>query len=132
MDRAAAGVQYVFAFMLLAGIVVLLAAVQATRDERMYESAMLRTLGATRRVVLGSVAAEFTALGLLAGILAAVTASLAGYVLAEGVFELDYTFDPTLWLVGLIAGALLVGTTGTLATLPAVTRAPLQRLREHR
>ena len=67
MDRAALAVQYVFLFTLAAGVMVLLAAIQATRDERMFESAVLRTLGARRSVVLQGVAAEFTALGLLAG-----------------------------------------------------------------
>ena len=67
MDKAALAVQYVFLFTLAAGLMVLLAAVQATRDERRYESAMLRTLGASRRVVFQGVAAEFTALGLLGG-----------------------------------------------------------------
>ena len=51
MDRAASAVQYVFLFTFAAGIVVLLAAIQATRDERMYESAVLRTLGAGKGVV---------------------------------------------------------------------------------
>ncbi len=64
IDRASLAVQYVFLFTLTAGIVVLLAAVQSTRDERRYESAMLRTLGASRRTVLQGVAAEFSALGL--------------------------------------------------------------------
>ena len=63
MDRASLAVQYVFLFTLAAGIVVLLAAVQSTRDERRYESAMLRTLGASRVTVLQGVAAEFSALG---------------------------------------------------------------------
>ncbi len=58
--------QSVFLFTLLAGVVVLLAAVQATRDERRYESAMLRTLGATRRTVLAGVLLEFALLGLVA------------------------------------------------------------------
>ena len=71
MDKAALAVQYVSLFTLAAGLMVLLAAVQATRDERRYESAMLRTLGASRRIVFQGVAAEFTALGLLAGLLAA-------------------------------------------------------------
>jgi len=62
MDRATLAVQYVFMFTLAAGIVVLLAAVQSTRDERRYESAMLRTLGASRATVLQGVAAEFSAL----------------------------------------------------------------------
>ena len=63
MDKAALAVQYVFLFTLAAGLMVLLAAVQATRDERRYESAMLRTLGASRRVVFQGVAAEFTRSG---------------------------------------------------------------------
>src|SRR5690606_13633497 len=109
MDKASLAVQYVFGFTLLAGITVLLAAIQATRDERRYESAMLRTLGASRRVVLQGVAAEFTVLGLLAGTLAAVGASVAGYFLATRVFSLDYLLDPTVWLVGLVSGAVLVG-----------------------
>ena len=90
MDRAALAVQYVFLFTLAAGIMVLLAAIQATRDERMFESAVLRTLGARRSVVLQGVAAEFTALGLLAGTLAACGAAAIGYVIATQLFELDY------------------------------------------
>src|SRR5690606_2401891 len=64
MDQATAAVEYVFLFTLAAGVLVLLAAVQATRDERRFESAMLRTLGATRRTVFAGVIAEFTLLGL--------------------------------------------------------------------
>ena len=90
MDRAALAVQYVFLFTLAAGITVLLAAIQATRDERLFESAVLRTLGARRGIVLQGVAAEFTALGLLAGTLAAGGASAIGYLIATRVFELAY------------------------------------------
>ena len=90
MDRAALAVQYVFLFTLAAGVMVLLAAIQATRDERMFESAVLRTLGARRSVVLQGVAAEFTALGLLAGTLAAVGAAIIGYLIATQLFQLDF------------------------------------------
>jgi putative ABC transport system permease protein len=129
MDKATLAVQYVFGFTLLAGITVLLAAIQATRDERRYESAMLRTLGASRRVVLQGVAAEFATLGLLAGTLAAVGASAAGYVLAKQLFDLDYAFDPLVWIVGLVSGTLLVGVSGTLATRSVVNHPPLATLR---
>jgi putative ABC transport system permease protein len=129
MDKASLAVQYVFGFTLLAGITVLLAAIQATRDERRYESAMLRTLGASRRVVLQGVAAEFTTLGLLAGMLAAVGATAAGYFLATRLFNLDYTFDVTVWAVGLLAGAALVGISGTLATRSVVNHPPIATLR---
>jgi putative ABC transport system permease protein len=129
MDKATLAVQYVFGFTLLAGITVLLAAIQATRDERRYESAMLRTLGASRRVVLQGVAAEFATLGLLSGTLAAFGASAAGYFLAKQLFDLDYTFDPLVWVIGLVSGTLLVGISGTLATRSVVNHPPIATLR---
>ncbi|MGH2739289.1 MAG: ABC transporter permease [Actinomycetota bacterium] len=130
IDRASLAVQYVFVFTLAAGITVLLAAIQSTRDERRYESAMLRTLGARRRVVLAGVASEFTALGMLAGVLAAIGATLAGWLLAREVFELSYTLDPWVWVIGLAAGALIVGGAGTLAARGVINHPPISTLRE--
>lgn len=129
MNRAALAVQYVFLFTLAAGLMVLLAAIQATRDERMFESAVLRTLGAKRSVVLQGVAAEFTALGLLAGTLAALGATLMGYVIATRLFDLDYKPSLLLWLSGLVAGALIVGVSGTLAVRSVVNESPVVTLR---
>lgn len=130
MDKAALAVQYVFLFTLAAGLMVLLAAVQATRDERRYESAMLRTLGASRGVVFKGVAAEFTALGLLSGILAAAGATIAGYFLAREIFNLKYSPDPAVWVVGVVGGAVLVGIAGVLAARSVVTQPPVLTLRE--
>jgi putative ABC transport system permease protein len=129
MDKAALAVQAVFVFTLLAGLTVLWAAVQATRDERRYESAMLRTFGASRKRVLGGVAVEFIAIGLLAGVLAAAGATLAGYLLAENLFELDYSFSVMLWLAGPLLGVLFVGISGMAATWRVVTHAPVNVLR---
>jgi putative ABC transport system permease protein len=130
MDNAALAIQYVFAFSLLAGISVLLAAIQSTRDERRYESAMLRTLGASRRVVLQGVAAEFVVLGLLAGLLGACAASAVGYYLATEVFNLKYSFDLSVWGVGMLSGVLLVGLTGIAVTRSVVNHPPAATLRE--
>ncbi len=130
MDRASLAVQYVFAFTLAAGLVVLLAAAQATRDERRFESAILRTLGASRAVVLKGVAAEFLVLGLLSGILAAAGASLAGFFLAREIFDLAYVPDPVVWIVGIVGGAVLVGVAGVLAAWSAVTQPPVTTLRQ--
>lgn len=129
IERASLAVEYVFLFTLLAGIVVLLAAVQATRDERRFESALLHTLGASRRKILQGIAVEFVALGSLAGVLAALGATAVGYVLAEQIFDLDYVIDPILWVVGLLVGTVVVGLTGTLATRKAVTEPPVVVLR---
>jgi putative ABC transport system permease protein len=130
IDRASLAVQYVFLFTLAAGITVLLAAIQSTRDERRYESAMLRTLGARRRVVLAGVASEFTALGMLAGLLAAIGATVAGWLLAREVFDLEYAIDPWVWAIGLAAGAIIVGGAGTFAARSVVNHPPISTLRE--
>jgi putative ABC transport system permease protein len=129
MNQAALAVQYVFLFTIAAGIMVLLAAIQATRDERMFESAVLRTLGAKRSVVLQGVSAEFTALGLLAGTLAAIGAGLIGYLIATQIFELEYVPGPGLWLTGLAVGAAIVGVSGTLAVRSVVNESPVVTLR---
>jgi len=130
MDRASMAVQYVFLFTLAAGIVVLLAAVQSTRDERRYESAMLRTLGASRSTVLQGVAAEFSALGFLSGTLAAFGATGVGWILARRLFSLQFTLDPWAWVIGLVCGTILVGVSGTLATRRVVNTPPIVTLRD--
>lgn len=129
IDKAAVAVQSVFLFTLLAGFTVLLAAVQASRDERRFESAMLRTLGASRRTVRAGVLAEFVTLGLLAGTLAAIGASLAGYLVARHVLDVTYHFDIRVWLWGLAAGAVFVAGGGWLATRAVVNQSPLLTLR---
>ncbi len=130
MDRVSLAVEYVFLFTVLAGLAVLYAAIQATQDERRYESALLRTLGAGRRQMLSSLVAEFVTLGLLAGTLAGLSASLLGYILAEYVFHLDYHVNPWVWLVGLTGGALGIGIAGTLGTRSALRQPPAKTLRE--
>ena len=129
MNKASLAVQYVFLFTLAAGLMVLLAAVQATRDERRYESAMLRTLGASRSVVFQGVAAEFIVLGALSGLLAAAGATGVGYVLATRVFDLQYSPDPWVWLIGIAGGAMMVGSAGILAARSVVSHPPMQALR---
>ncbi len=129
MDQASLAVQYVFLFALGAGILVMLAVVQSTREERLYESAMLRTLGARKRVVLAGVAVEFAALGLISGVLAAAGATGVAWLLARRVFQLDFVADPMVWVAGLAAGLFVVGGTGVLATRTVVTHPPANVLR---
>ena len=129
LDRAAFAVQSVFVFTLFAGLTVLLAAVQSSRDERRYESAMLRTLGASRATVVQGVLAEFTTLGALSGLLAAIGASVAAYFLTTRWLELQYSFTLLPWLVGVAGGALLVAGGGWLATRRVVNQPPLSTLR---
>ena len=129
MQRVNLSVQYVFLFTLLAGFTVMYAAIQSTRDERVHESALLRTLGASRRQLLQGLAAEFILLGLLAGLLASLAATLAGFVIAKQVFHFDYAFDLHLWLVGTLGGALCIGFFGVWGTRFILYQPPLQVLR---
>ena len=131
IDKAALAVQYVFVFTLAAGIVVLFAAIQSTIDERRYEAALLRTFGASRRVVLTGIAAEFCALGLLAGVCAATGASVIGIIAARELFDLEIGIDPVLWLTGVLAGLLMVGVFGTLAAKSAADSPPVNTLRRY-
>ena len=130
MDKAVLAVQSVFVFTLFAGLTVLLAAVQASRDERRFESAMLRTLGASRSTVLQGVLAEFVTLGVLSGLLAAIGATVASYFVVTQVLELRYTFDLWVWYTGIVGGALLVACGGWLATRSVVRQPPMGILRE--
>jgi putative ABC transport system permease protein len=129
MDKASLAVQAVFLFTLFAGLAVLWAAVQSSLDERSFESAILRTLGASRRRVLGGVAVEFVAIGLLAGLLASTGAGLAAWHLAVNVYELEYHFSPVIWLTGPVLGMIFVGISGLLATWKVVTHSPVNVLR---
>lgn len=127
--QASRAVEFVFLFTLLAGITVMLAAINASRDERLEESAMLRTFGARRGVVLRGLAAEFITLGALAGLLAAAAAGATGWVLAREVFEFEYGGSAWAWLVGLGGGGLGIGLIGLLATRSVLNRSPLIVLR---
>jgi len=129
IDQGTRAVEYVFAFTLLAGVIVLLAAVQASRDERRVEIALLRTLGASRRRVRVILAAEFGALGILAGIIAATGAALTGWAVTTQVLDLPYHFNPWLFVIGVTGGAAGIALAGLAATRRLVTERPLAVLR---
>ncbi len=129
IEKATMAVQAVFFFTLAAGIAVLFAAVQSTIDERRFESAMLRALGARKRIVFAGIMAEFAALGVAAGVLAAAGASILAAILAVQLFELPYSFNPFLWLVGVAAGLLVVCASGYFAARSAINSAPVDVLR---
>ena len=129
IEKATLAVQAVFLFTLAAGIVVLFAAVQSTIDERRFESAMLRALGVRRRTVLSGVLAEFAALGFASGLLAAAGASVLAAVVATQIFDLEYNFNPMLWLAGLAGGIVLVCLSGFVAARGAINAPPTDVLR---
>jgi putative ABC transport system permease protein len=129
IEKASVAVQAVFVFTLAAGIAVLFAAVQSTIDERRFESAMLRALGARKRTVFAGVMAEFAALGIAAGVLASAGASILAWIVAVRLFDLPYEFNPLLWMVGLVAGVTVVCASGLVAARGAINAPPVEVLR---
>jgi len=130
MDRVNWSLQFIFVFALLAGALVLVAAVQTTRAERRREIAVLRALGAQKGQLRLGLLSEFAALGLLSGLLGAVAAGLIGYGLAEFLFDIPYRWSPELWLVGLVGGGVGIALLGYLASRPDIKAGAWQVLRQ--
>jgi putative ABC transport system permease protein len=100
-------IEFLFGFTLAAGLVVLFAAVTATRAEREREFAIMRAVGATSALLRQVQRAELAGVGLLAGFLAAVVASGVGWALARYAFEFQWNPSPWVPLAGALAGAVL-------------------------
>ncbi len=129
VDRVTQAVELVLSLVVVSGCLVLLASIQASKDARMREHALVRTLGGTRRLIRGSLAIEFAALGLMAGIVAVVGAEVTVSVLQTQVFELSNRLHPELWLTVPVLGALLIAAVGLLGTRQVVSSPPMMVLR---
>jgi putative ABC transport system permease protein len=129
-DQVSRAVEFVFLFAIAAGLVVLFAAIASTQDERVFEAAVLRTLGASRRQLAVMQLAEFLAIGLLAGAVASAGAVALSMALSERVLGVPYEFHWTLPIVGLLAGGAGVALAGLLGTRRAVATPPMRTLRD--
>jgi putative ABC transport system permease protein len=100
-------VEFLFAFALAAGLVVLLATITATRGEREREFAVLRAVGASSKLLRDVQRVELLGVGLLAGVLASVVAIVVGWALAKYAFEFSWQPSPWVPLGGALAGGVL-------------------------
>ncbi|CAN7533025.1 FtsX-like permease family protein [Acidovorax sp. LjRoot129] len=107
LDQVIRAVEFLFAFTLAAGLVVLFAAVTATREERAREYAIMRAVGARASLLRQVQRAELMGVGLLAGFLASSVAVGVGWALARFVFDFAWTASPWVPLAGALAGAVL-------------------------
>lgn len=130
LAQVSLAVEYVLMFVLAAGLAVLFAGLQATLDERIRQGALLRALGAERKLLLKARRAEFGVLGAASGLLAALGCELVSALLYHFVFDLRWQPHP--WLLVLpVIGALLVGGAGVIGTRRALNASPLDVLREN-
>ena len=127
--QVAQAVQFVFLFTLAAGIIVLYAALASAAEERRYELAVMRALGARREQLRRTLLAEFAAIGGLAGLIAALGAIAVGQFLAQRVFQFEVAIDYWLPFAAMLGGAALVTGAGWLAATRLLGAPPLEALR---
>lgn len=129
IDQVSRVVEAVFYFSLFAGILVLLAAVQSSQDERMQEAGIMRVLGASKKQLRLAQITEFASLGLLAGLVASLAASILASVIASQVFGLPWSVNFSLLIYGVLAGTSLALFAGLWATRKVTQVPPVETLR---
>jgi putative ABC transport system permease protein len=130
LGQVVSAVEFLFLFTLAAGLVVLFAAVTATREERAREYAVLRALGASNQLLANVQRAELAGIGALAGLLATSVAMLMGWGLARFAFEFEWTASPWVPLLGAVVGALLALAAGWWGLRDVLRRPVVQTLRQ--
>jgi len=129
LDQVIRAIEFLFGFTLAAGLVVLFAAVTATREARAREFAVMRAMGAGARLLGQVQRAELLGVGALAGTLAALAALVVGWLLAKYAFEFNWTPAPWVPLAGAVAGALLALAAGWWGLREVLRRPVLETLR---
>ena len=129
LERVVRAVEFLFGFTLAAGLVVLFAAVTATREERAREYAVMRAVGASGALLRQVQRAELAGVGLLAGFLASVVAAVVGWGLARYVFDFAWTASPAVPLLGALAGAALALAAGWWGLREVLRRPVVETLR---
>jgi len=129
-DQVSTVVEVVFWFSLGAGVLVLMAAVSASQDERLLEGGVMRTLGGSRRQLRLAQASEFAAIGLLSGLVAAIAASVLAGVVAEQAFDLPWEPNWGMAAAGGALGMVAALVAGLFATRRVLDAPPSVVLRE--
>ena len=130
LDKVIRAVEFLFGFTLAAGVVVLFAAVTATREERAREFAIMRAVGARGALLRQVQRAELAGVGLLAGFLASIVAAVVGWGLAKYAFDFNWTASPLVPLAGAAAGAVLALAAGWWGLREVLTRPVIETLRK--
>ncbi len=129
VDNVTLAVSVVGTLVMICGLLILVGAVAMTKFRRVYEAAIFKTLGATRRLIAAVLLFEYGLLGLLAGGIG----SLGALALTWGIsrFALDIPFRPLfgLSIAGVVITAAVVATAGVLASWEVLQRKPLATLR---
>jgi putative ABC transport system permease protein len=130
IDRVTQGLELILFLVLICGALVLFAAIGVSYDERLRENAILRTLGSSKKVILGALTIEFATLGAIAGLIAGAGAELILFFVQRNVFDMATQWHPNLWALGLFSGVIFITALGLLRSRDIITVPPLQSLRQ--
>lgn len=122
-------VSFVGGFVILSGMLILIGSIALTKSQRIYENAILKTLGARRPTLAAILLAEYGLLGLLSGLIGTVFAIALSYAVSRFLLEIDWVFDPVLAIEGVLITCLLVMLVGAAASFDVLFRRPLGTLR---
>jgi putative ABC transport system permease protein len=130
VDQIAIVIRFLSGFAILAGAIILAASVAGTRFRRVREVVILKTLGATKRTAGRIFSVEFLTLGVVAGVMGALLASVFSSLLLKRLLDASYSFDLTTTAVAVVLTALLAQTSGWLASFRILRQKPLEVLRD--
>ncbi len=122
-------ISFVGSFVILSGILILVGSIALTKSQRIYENAILKTLGAKRLTLATILFAEYGLLGLLAGIIGAIFGTALSFAVAKYIFNIEWEFDFVLTILGVLITTALVTMVGAIASFDVLFRKPLATLR---
>jgi putative ABC transport system permease protein len=122
-------ISFVGSFVILSGILILIGSIALTKSQRIYENAILKTLGSRNLSLATILFAEYSILGLLSGLIGAVFAAILSFVVSHYVLDIEWTFDPVLLVSGIAVTTLLVTAVGVTASFDVLFKKPLATLR---
>lgn len=130
LEKASLAVEMVLVFVILAGLAVLFATTRATLDEKLYESAILKTLGARRDFIRKTTLVEYWVLGILSGGMAAIATEGLAFALYTYIFKMDAVWHAWIWLAAPVAGLLMVVPAGAIGNRKVLSLPPVAILND--
>lgn len=129
IDNFVLAISFVGSFVILSGMLILIGSIALTKSQRIYENAVLKTLGAKRMTLATILFTEYGLLGFLAGIIGAGFAVLLSFAVSKYIFDINWEFDLSLTVLGVLITAFLVTAVGAIASFDVLFRKPLTTLR---
>ncbi len=129
LENFVLAISFVGGFVILSGILILIGSVALTKSQRVYENAILKTLGAKRLTLSTILFAEYGILGTMAGVIGVFFATVLSFAVSKYVLDIDWEFDPTLSFLGILITAFLVMIVGAVSNFDVLFKKPLSTLR---